>query len=294
LNRPVNWNQVYCFSKVAACGSIKHAADLLSLSPSTLSEHISQLEKDLALQLFSREHRKLVLTPEGTKLYLRSKEMFEVGERLLGDVSPIPMGQHPISIGLVPSPSISVAYQIIGDYLKDHGPLDMKLFHARYEELEDAISGAKFDFGFSDRIPERKDIEYEKISSAQIRFYVSPALAEMRLTELLERYPLLLCNAEPNTRTLVEQALENSHVAVHRIVTADYPSVLAELCKRGLGVGAFGEAPITTEMEAFRTLRAPREAPKLMDNLYVLWSRSGENRAAIRNLLSHLPQRKIN
>ena len=290
IGKPVNWNQVYYFSQVAAKESIKDAAEKLGLSPSTLSEHIAQLEQELNMQLFIREHRQLVLTPEGTKLYLRAKEMFEVGERLLSDVSPVPMGHHPISIGLVPSPSIQIAYKIIADFLKDNGPLDMKLFHAKYSDLENAISEAKFDFGFSDRIPERKGIYYQKISSSQIKFYVAPSISDLKFSDLLESLPLLICNAEPNTRTLVEQALLESDIKVKHIVTADYPSILADLCMRGLGVGVFGEEPITAEMEKFKALRAPRDSPKIKDNLYVYWSISGENREAIRNLMKILPK----
>src|SRR5688572_29086894 len=91
----INWNQVYYFSEIAAVGSIKDAAAKLDLTASTLSLHLSQLETDLEIQLFYRQHRKLTLTPEGTRLFLHAKAMFETGQRLIDVVSPVPLGCYP-------------------------------------------------------------------------------------------------------------------------------------------------------------------------------------------------------
>lgn len=274
----INWNLVYYFSKIAAAGSIKDAADKLELSPSTLSTHLAQLEKDLAVQLFYRQHRKLALTPEGNRLYLRAKEMFEAGQRLLNIVSPIPLGNYPISVGLVPSPSIHVAYQIIGSYLRKHKHLNMKLFHSHYTDLEEGLAGALFDFGFSDRAPERRDLIYHRISSAPIKFFVSDKWASTTFAELLSQLPILICNAEPAQRSFAEQALIEADLIPSSVVTSDYPSALLDLCQEGLGIGVFSEA------EGLKSLRVPKDAPKLQDNLYILWSKDVENSPAVRLL----------
>ena len=223
--------------EVASCGSLKDAAAKLNLHPSTLSEHITQLEEDLKVQLFLRQHRKLTLTPEGNRLYLRAMEMFEAGQRLVDIVAPVPLGCYPVSIGLVPSPSIQLAYQVIRDFLEKHGPLNMKLYHAGYSDLDIGLSKGKYDFGFSDRIPHLKNLTHRLLSSSYIKFYVSGKWAETRFSELLKFLPLLISNAEPATRTLAEQSLTDANLIAPAVVTADYPSVLVDLCKRGLGIG---------------------------------------------------------
>jgi DNA-binding transcriptional LysR family regulator len=76
----INWNQVFYFSEIAAAGSVKNAAEKLGLSPSTLSEHLGQLEHDLNIKLFQRQHRKLILTDEGARLFHSAREMFESGK----------------------------------------------------------------------------------------------------------------------------------------------------------------------------------------------------------------------
>ncbi len=239
---------------------------------------MAQLEKDLAVQLFYRQHRKLALTPEGNRLYLRAKEMFEAGQRLLNVVSPIPLGNYPISIGLVPSPSIHVAYQIVGSYLRSHKHLNMKLIHSDYEDLEDGLTGAKFDFGFSDRAPKRRDLIFHRISRAPIKFFVSNKWTDTSFAELLSQLPILICNAQPAQRSFAEQALIEADLVPSSVVTSDYPSALLDLCEDGLGIGVFSEA------EGLKSLRVPKDAPKLQDNLYIIWSEEVENSAAVRRL----------
>lgn len=283
--RSVNWNQVYYFSEIASCGSIKGAASRLHLSSSTLSEHISQLERDLKVQLFHRQHRKLSLTDEGNRLFLRAKEMFEAGQRLIDVVSPVPLGTHPVSIGLVPSPSIQLAYQLIGDFAEKFGPLNMKLVHAKYADLDVGLSKGQFAFGFTDRIPDRKDLTHQLISSSYIRFYVSSKWAETSFTKLLGSLPLLVCNAEPGTRSLAEQALTDTGFRTAAVINSDYPSILVDLCQRGLGIGVFSEEPIRKmNVETLKSFRTPKDAPRIADKLYLVWAREGENTEAIKHL----------
>ncbi len=287
--RPINWNQVFYFSEVAAIGSLKDAAIKLHLHPSTLSEHISQLETDLNTTLFLRQHRKLVLTPEGNHLYLRAKEMFEAGQRLVDIVSPVPLGCYPVSIGLVPTPSIQLAYQVIGDFLEKNGPVNMKLFHAGYSELDSGISKGHFDFGFSDRVSDLKNLSHRLISASYIKFYVSGKWAEKRFSALLQSLPLLICNAEPSTRTLAEQALSDTGLVAPAIITSDYPSVLVELCKRGIGIGVFSEETIKKETEVLKAFRVPKGAPRLQDKFYAIWAKESENREAVKLLIKLIP-----
>jgi DNA-binding transcriptional LysR family regulator len=282
----INWNLVYYFSEIAAAGSIKEAADRLELSPSTISTHLAQLEEDLEVQLFFRQHRKLALTPEGNRLFLRAKEMFEAGQRLLGAVSPVPLGCYPMSVGLVPSPSIQTAYRIIGQCLRSQRHLNMKLYHSGYDDLEEGLVSAKFDFGFCDRVPDRKDIRCHRISQSPIKFFVSEKWASLSFSALLSQLPLLICNAEPSQRSFAEQALIEAELTPSSVVTSDYPSALLELCESGLGIGVFSEA------EGLKSLRVPKDAPKLQDNLYVLWSKDAENTASVRLLSSLAPLKK--
>jgi DNA-binding transcriptional LysR family regulator len=281
----VNWNEVYYFSKIASVGSIKGAAEQLELSPSTLSLHLSQLEADLQVKLFHREHRKLTLTHEGSRLFIHAKSMFESGQRLLDVVSPLSVGSYPVSVAIVPSPSVQMANRILGKYVKAQSGLNMKIFRAGYEELEQGILDAQFDFGFLDRVPERKALFCHKVSHAKIQFFVAPKWADIPFSRILQMLPLLICNAEPDSRSFAEQSLLEAEFVSSSVVTSDYPSTLLELCQQGAGIGVFSETTFQGQgLRGLTSLRAPRDAPVLHDSLYAVWHKEAEATMAIRSL----------
>jgi DNA-binding transcriptional LysR family regulator len=287
----INWNQVYYFSEIAAAGSIKEAAEKLELTASTLSLHLSQLEEDLEIQLFHRQHRKLTLTDEGMRLFRQAKAMFETGQRLIDVVSPVALGCYPVSVALVPSPSLPIANRVLAKLLQMQPPFGMKVFRADYAELEKGLSDSRFDFGFSDRTPERKDLEHRLVSRSHVKFYVAPKWASLKFSELLARLPLLICNAEPERRSFAEQALLAADLVTPAVVTSDYPSTLLDLCHQGVGIGVFSDSPMQRfSTQGLASLRVPAEAPRIQDNLYVLWAAGAENSAAVQGLLGALKE----
>jgi DNA-binding transcriptional LysR family regulator len=285
----INWNQVFYFSEIAGAGSIKVAAEKLGLTASTLSIHLSQLESNLEVQLFHRKHRKLNLTVEGSRLYHHAKGMFEAGQRLIDVVSPMPLGCYPVSVALVPSLSLRIANRILGRYLQSQPFLNMKIYSVSYDELEKGLAEARYDFGFSDRIPSRKDVRQVRASQAAVNFYVAPRLSHKPFGELIKSLPLLICSADPSQRSLVEQVLLDADLAPSSVVTSDYPSTLFDLCLQGVGIGVFSEVPKgQLANKGLSALQVPKGAPKLKDNLFCLWAESAENTEAIELLVDTL------
>lgn len=74
------------FEAVARTGSGASAAEELHVTPGAVSQQVRQLEAFLQVQLFSREHRKLVLTDDGRLLSARLTESFAGIERVIADL----------------------------------------------------------------------------------------------------------------------------------------------------------------------------------------------------------------
>jgi LysR family glycine cleavage system transcriptional activator len=66
-------SKLKAFHLAGMTGSFKHAAHLLSISPSAVSARIRSLENDLGVRLFRRGIRRLALTEAGAD-YLREVE----------------------------------------------------------------------------------------------------------------------------------------------------------------------------------------------------------------------------
>lgn len=66
-------SKLKAFHLAGMTGSFKHAAHLLSISPSAVSARVRSLESDLGVRLFERGIRKLSLTEAGAD-YIREVE----------------------------------------------------------------------------------------------------------------------------------------------------------------------------------------------------------------------------
>lgn len=73
----MTFNQIKYFITVAECLSFTEAARCLFLTQPALSRQISAMEEELGTHLFVREKKKLKLTPGGSLLYNRFRELME-------------------------------------------------------------------------------------------------------------------------------------------------------------------------------------------------------------------------
>lgn len=63
------------FANVVDAGSFRGAASRLGVSPSVVSEHVRQLERELGIALLYRSTRALSLTEQGKALYPKAQNM---------------------------------------------------------------------------------------------------------------------------------------------------------------------------------------------------------------------------
>lgn len=82
----------------------KRAAALCSVSQSALSTAISELEKQLGVQIFERDNKKVLITSVGAQVLEKAKNIkLEIdGLHLLGQEKGVALG-HPMTIGVIPT-----------------------------------------------------------------------------------------------------------------------------------------------------------------------------------------------
>jgi LysR family transcriptional regulator, glycine cleavage system transcriptional activator len=98
--RVLSISRLKAFQLAGMTGSFKHAAHLLSISPSAVSARVRSLERDLGVRLFRRGMRRLTLTEAGAD-YVREVEAtfvsFDMATRDLRTKFGQPTRGHPES-----------------------------------------------------------------------------------------------------------------------------------------------------------------------------------------------------
>jgi len=83
----MDWDKLRIFHTVAEAGSFTHAGEVLKLSQSAVSRHISALEESLSVTLFHRHARGLILTEAGELLHNGSRDIFSRLSMLEGQLT---------------------------------------------------------------------------------------------------------------------------------------------------------------------------------------------------------------
>lgn len=79
---PLNYNQLYYFSKIAEHGSIALASKEVLISSPALSMQLKELEESFGTQLFERVGKKLILTEAGAIVVEYARDIFKLGFEL--------------------------------------------------------------------------------------------------------------------------------------------------------------------------------------------------------------------
>ncbi|MFM2486801.1 LysR family transcriptional regulator [Celerinatantimonas yamalensis] len=127
------------FAAVVEADSFSEAAQVLGISPSSVSRSVQRLEEQLSCRLLERTTRKLRLNEQGQAVYQRCKDMRSAADAVLdvsGQLNPIPQGvlrlSVPKAIGHI------LIHPLIPAFLRRYPRVDIQmLLEDRYIDLID-------------------------------------------------------------------------------------------------------------------------------------------------------------
>lgn len=169
--------QVDCFLAVLEHGNIAAAAKALFLSPQVVSQHISQLEKELTVRLFFRGRTSAALTEQGQEFYdfaIRWIGLYNHTIRSIReDYANLPL--H-FFIGL--SDYIDAVGAIssgIADFAHEHDSTEITCVQQDNQSLMDGIFSGKLDVALvcGSQIVPQAELGIDPIAQEDLRLYIS-------------------------------------------------------------------------------------------------------------------------
>jgi DNA-binding transcriptional LysR family regulator len=113
---------------VADAGSMRRAARVLGMTPSGVSQHIAQLEKDTRVVLLHRSSRRITLTEAGEALYAGGAAVLaavQAAELRLAELRDNPAGE--LTISVPPGIAERRLAEAMGPVLQSHPALSLRL-----------------------------------------------------------------------------------------------------------------------------------------------------------------------
>ena len=190
----MDWDKLTVFHAVAEAGSFTHAGDTLNLSQSAVSRQISALEEALAVPLFHRHARGLILTEQGEALNRTVREVFAklaMTEALLAESKEKPAGRLKVTT----THSFGVAWLAprLRHFLTQHQDVTVSLL---LDDTDLDLAMREADVAIRMHPPRQPDLVQRHLGEIRSQIWASPDYAKQyglpHTVEELDNHKLIL------------------------------------------------------------------------------------------------------
>lgn len=153
--------QLQCFLMVAKYLNFSTAAEKMFLSQPSLSRHISNLERELDIQLFERDKQSVTLTPAGNQCLNAARSAVSASQEIADIAKDLREGrQGSIRIGYQAS-ARSVLPQILQSFRSAYPNIDLYLEEIPAKQLMHKLHIGELDIAFAFTVIQEGIAEYE-------------------------------------------------------------------------------------------------------------------------------------
>jgi LysR family transcriptional activator of nhaA len=272
----LNYHHLLYFWVVAHEGSVSRAAEILHVTPATVSIQIKELERSWGVELLRKSGRGIALTETGEEVYRYAQEIFSLGRELVDMIRGRPLGQPLLlRVGIKDVMPKLVAYKLIEPTLKMTEQIKLVCWEGTSEGLLADLAVHKLDVVLSDT-PLDPSLKV-KAFSHQLGESEIVILAERKLAERLRpNFPDSLDGAPwllPTENNVLRRSLDLwlvDHNYRPQIRGEFEDSAMLKIAGRA-GVGVFATvAAIRGEVEAMYGVELVGKIPSIKERFYAI------------------------
>lgn len=255
MNQWINYHHLYYFKTIAEEGTVSKAAEKLRLGQPTLSAQLKQFEESLGVQLFERQHKKLVLTEQGKVALDYSKNIFRMGsemyEVLHDRLKPLKPSLH---LGALDSVPKQIVLQLVKHAFRI-SPCQITLSEGKGDELLRELVSHRMDLMVSNFLPSGTDgkrLYPRSITKKNVAFYAAPKFKNLRkgFPKSISGQPVILPTYDSRLRQDLDHWAKLNKIELNISVESQDISV-----KKLMAVNEMGLIPTATHTVTGQVLR---------------------------------------
>lgn len=252
----LNLRHLHYFWMIARNGSIVGAAEILKLSPQTLSGQLATLEANLGNALFQRRNRSLQLTNFGQTVFTYAEEIFQ-SVQALDDLLQQPPETRPLnlSVGIAASIHKLIAYHLTAPALALSRPVHLRCQTGETGELLKRLGRRELDILLTDRQPDFNDagqFRATQLASSSISLFAAPALSDRLMSGFpasLDHQPFLTTSLNAPYINDLMNWFAAQRIRINVVAEVDDSALIKVFGRSGLGYFA---APTVIREEVCR------------------------------------------
>jgi LysR family transcriptional activator of nhaA len=258
--RHLNYSHLQYFWTVAREGSIVNAADVLHITPQTISGQLKLLEEDVGHPLFDRSGRRLVLTDTGRVVFEYADDIFSIGAELANVVR----GQRPsspslLNVGIVSSMPKLVVERIVAPALSGENAIRVNCREDSLERLLGDLAIHRLDLVLSDQpMPPGLGLKAynHRLGVSGLSFFSTrkgAATLRKKFPGCLDGARMLLPSRHSALRRSMDEWFDENDLRPEPVGEFDDSALMKAFGEAGFGIFA---APTVIETEICRMYRA--------------------------------------
>ena len=274
--RHLNYSHLQYFWTVAREGSVAKAADVLNLTPQTISGQLKLLDEAVGQPLFNRVGRRLVLSEMGRMVFDYAEEIFTTGAELANVVRGQQMGgPSSLSVGIVSSMPKLIAERIVAPAMMAEQSVRVRCQEASLEQLLSELAVHRLDIVLSDQpVPDGLNLKAynHRLGESGMSFFAQRSQARRyraKFPESLADAPMLLPSPNSALRRRLDDWFE-AHSVFPRIVGEfDDSALLKAFGEAGAGIFA-GPTVIADEICRMYRMAVIGETDEIKERYYAI------------------------
>lgn len=168
---------LYYLIELAETKSITQVARKINISPSAISQSVSQVEDKLGLKLFNRTPAGTYTTSEGERIIELARQVIKSYNSLLDQANSMQAGQdHPLKIG-VSNEVPKFLLDLLMKFQEKHFSFKVELSEYQSKEIVDLIQAEKLDLGLvyvtPGHLQRMSDLHFDKLYEDEVKLFMS-------------------------------------------------------------------------------------------------------------------------
>lgn len=252
--------QLKAFVAIAETKTFTAGAKLVQVTQAAISMQIRQLEEELAMPLFTRTPRRVILTEAGEHLLERARMILREHDAAIAEIAELGGVEHGrLRVGSASAEFASVQLPAILKRLKGKFPnADLTISAGTSQTLVEKILHGDVDIAFVSLPVENASIVTDRLFSDEIVAIAQPShpLARKRSigAAALAGEKLILGERGGNTRRMIDDFFNAAGVKPNVVMELSRQEAINQMVEAGLGVGTAGAKTIADEIREGRLI----------------------------------------
>ena len=243
MAQQLNYNHLRYFFTIAREGSIVKAAELLHLSPQTISGQLTVFEEYLGLILFDRQGKRLIVNDAGKLVYSYAEDIFALGLELQQSLNMHDPKQSVVfTVGVVDVIPKILAFNILEKCFDLDESIKLVSREGDYGDLLADLALNKIDLIISDRAlaPGVAVKAYNHyLGECGVSFYSTNDTAsslKKGFPKTLDQYPFLICGDKSNQKIDLQSWFDDEKINPVIVAEFDDSALMKFFGQSGYGV----------------------------------------------------------